>query len=155
MPMTAYERLKKYREAHKNDEAYKKRNREDTNTYRKAHADKYKELNIIHNEKYRDKLRLEANQNKAKTTIADAMKARKARKEMQSLKAQKNQKEIYAYIDNFVNDTMNKAIDSGVKTIKKKKNLDAVKDYNLRKKEAERTGTPMTLRPRGRKPNNI
>ena len=38
MPMTAYERLKKYREAHKNDEAYRKKNREDTNTYRKAHT---------------------------------------------------------------------------------------------------------------------
>ena len=67
--MTAYERLKKYREAHKNDEAYKKKNREDTNTYRKAHADKCKELNIIHNEKYRDKLRLEANQSKAKKPL--------------------------------------------------------------------------------------
>ena len=154
MPMTAYERLKKYREAHKNDEAYKKKNREDTNTYRKAHADKYKELNIIHNEKYRNKLRLEADQNKAKTTIADAMKARKARKEMNGLKAQKDQKVIHNYIDNFVNDTINKGIESGVKTIKKKNNLNAVKDYNFRKKEAERTGTPMVLRPRGRKPNH-
>jgi hypothetical protein len=41
-----------------------------------------------------------------------------------------------------------------LKLFKKKNNLNAVKDYNLRKKEAQRTGTPMVLRPRGRKPNN-
>ena len=151
MPMTAYERLKKYREAHKNDEAYKKKNCEDTNTYRKAHADKYKELNIIHNEKYRNKLRLEADQNKAKTTIADAMKARKARKEMNDLKAKK---ELDNFISNIVDNATTKGIETGVKTILKKKNLNAVKDYNLRKKEAQRTGTPMVLRPRGTKPNN-
>ena len=51
------------------------------------------------------------------TTIADAMKARKARKEMNGLKAQKDQKVIHNYIDNFVNDTINKGIESGVKTI--------------------------------------
>ena len=129
--MTAYERLKKYREAHKNDEAYKKKNREDTNAYCKAHADKYKELNIIHNEKYRNKLRLEADQNKAKTTIADAMKARKARKEMNDLKAQK---ELNSFISNIVDNATTKGIETGVKTILKKKNLNAVKDYNLRKK---------------------
>ena len=119
MPMTAYERLKKFREAHKNDEACKKKNREDTNAYRKAHADIYKELNIIHNEKYRDKLRLEANQNKAKTTIADAMKARKARKEMNDLKAQK---ELDSFISNIVDNATTKGIETGVKTILKKKN---------------------------------
>jgi hypothetical protein len=132
---------------------YIKKNKESTQIHRQANADKYKELNKIHNEKYRAKLKLqklEANKTKAKTTIADAMKARKARKEMNDLKAQK---ELNSFISNIVDNATTKGIETGIKTIKKKKNLEAVKDYNLRKKEAERTGTPMTLRPRERKPN--
>jgi hypothetical protein len=150
---TSTERTRKYREAHKNDPEYIKKNKESTQIHRQANADKYKELNKIHNEKYRAKLKLqklEANKTKAKTTIADAMKARKARKEMNDLKAQK---ELNSFISNIVDNATTKGIETGIKTIKKKKNLEAVKDYNLRKKEAERTGTPMTLRPRGRKPN--
>ena len=79
------------------------------------------------------------------------MKARKARKEMKDLKAQK---ELDRFMPNIVDNATTKGIETGVKTILKKKNLNAVKDYNLRKKEAQRTGTPMVLRPRGRKPNH-
>ena len=150
MPTTSTERTRKYREAHKNDPVFKEKNRESTRKHREQHADKYKELNIIHNEKYRNKLKLEADKSKSKTTIADAMKARKARKEMDNLKAQN---ELNSFITNIVDNATNRGIETGVKTIQKKKNLNAVKDYNLRKKEAERTGTPMVLRPRGRKPN--
>ncbi len=79
------------------------------------------------------------------------MKARKARNEMNDLKAQK---ELDNFINNIVDNATNKGIETGVKITLKKKHLNALKDYNLRKKEAQRNGTPMVLRPRGRKPNN-
>ena len=59
------------------------------------------------------------------------MKARKALKEMNDLKAQK---ELNSFISNIVDNATTKGIETGVKTILKKKNLNAVKDYNLRKK---------------------
>lgn len=125
------ERIKKYRENHKTDETYKEKQKKSTYKYRETHPDEYKKLNDKHGKTYREKLKKEKKQAEALITISNAIKTRKAKKEMEKLKEEKKTKDL---LNSIVKDALTNA--TTIKTIKGRpkgsKNKPVEEKYNLR-----------------------
>ena len=143
MPTTSTERSRKYRLNHQNDPAYKQYNKDTTNAFRKEHAEEYKKKNAEHNRVYRAKLKAKADAAKAANTISGAFLAHKARLELRGLQV----KSATNTIGNLILARKARMDYNILKTQASKP-----KSYYQRKKEAIQTGSPMVLRPRGRKP---
>ncbi len=143
MPTTSIERTRKYRLNHKDDPAYKQYNKDTTNTFRKEHAEEYKEKNAEHNRLYRERLKAKANATKAVNTIGGAFLAHKARLELKGLQV----KSATNTIGNLILARKSRNDYNALKA-----QASQNKTYYMRRKEAIQMGSPMVLRKRGRKP---
>ena len=123
------ERVQKYRDRVGHTESYKKKNAETVYKFRNSEENKetYMKKNVEYNKKYRERLKKEKKQVEAVSTLSNAIKNRKARKEMESLKTK-------SLLNNIVKDAILSATTKNTKKGRPKgsKNVVVEKKYNLR-----------------------
>ena len=88
------QRQKRYKENPENRKKANELSKERMRELRSGEPEKYAEMNREHNKKYNEKLKALKSKADAVKTLTDAIKARKARREMAKLKAEKEAKVI-------------------------------------------------------------